>query len=590
MEEGMPARTRPPREPTDDWEQLRLLATWPAQTAYELLRPIVLFGRTPAKRAQETGVPERTLRRKVNRFDAVGMLSLFETPSAPMGDRRALPTEIRQAIVTLKADYPPLTAHEIATICAHRFHRPVSHHTVKKALAGATLPTEVPRRFPRYRDIADPVERRLAVVRLYLEGWTITSIAGYLVTKRDRVYAVLRRWFTEGLPGLEDRSHVPHHPARKVDLKALAAIRRLQANAELGGFRVSAALEQQGIVLSPRTCQRILALHRALGAAQRPAAEPREPLPHPFAATRRHQIWSVDIRYIEDHGLPTDKPVYVIAILENYSRALLASLLSPRQDLTAYLVLLREAIREHGAPELLVSDSGSVFLATQAKRIYAALGIEKREIERGQPWQNYIEANFGTMRRMADYHFARATTWAEMHGVHGRFFHDYNTQAHWAHRDRLERKRSPAAVLGLVHGAWCDPAALDRLFRVRHRRRVDASGYVRYLHWRLYGDRGLPGVEAAVWVLGETVTVEYGTDALAQYRVAYEPDERHIRAVTDVHLFETRYPSSQPFLPELADMEWQPALRLPRPARRLHRPRADTRQLPLLDDTQATAT
>jgi len=40
-------------------------------------------------------------------------------------------------------------------------------------------------------------------------------------------------------------------------------------------------------------------------------------------------------------------------------------------------------------PETLVSDSGAVFVtAKQAKAIYAALGIEKREIERGKPWQN----------------------------------------------------------------------------------------------------------------------------------------------------------------------------------------------------------
>lgn len=231
----------------------------------------------------------------------------------------------------------------------------MSHHTVQRVLAAGVPPATAARRFPRYGDIVDPVERRLAVVRLYLEGWNVTSIAGYLATKRDRVYAALRRWFAEGLPGLEDQSRAPKHPARRVDLKALAAIRRLQANPELGGFRVSAALEQRNIFLSPRTCQRILALHHDLGAASRPSVEPREPRPHPFAATRRHQIWSVDIRYIEDHRLETRKPVYVIALLENYSRAMLASLLSPRQDLTAYLVVLRDVLQRFGTPEILVS-------------------------------------------------------------------------------------------------------------------------------------------------------------------------------------------------------------------------------------------
>jgi len=525
-----------------------LYAAWPQQATYELLRPIVLFGRTPAARARETGVAERTLRRKAERFDAVGMASLFETTVPATTDRRALPAEIRQAILALKAEYVPLRPNEIATICQQRFHRPVSHHTVRAVLTDAAAPAPAARRFPRYRDIAGPVERRLAVVRLYLEGWNIASIAGYLATKRDRVYAALRRWFAEGLPGLADQSRAPKHPARKVDLKALAAIRRLQANPELGGFRVSAALEQQQIFLSPRTCRRILALHRDLGAAQRIVAAPREPRPHPFAATRRHQIWSVDIRYIEDHGLDTDKPVYVIAVLENYSRALLASLLSPRQDLTAYLVVLREAVQRFGAPETLVSDSGGVFLATQAQALYRALGIEKREIDRGRPWQNYIEANFGTMRRMADYHFAQATTWPALHAVHARFFSEYNEQKHFAHEQRTDGRHSPAAVLSFVHGAWCAPTDLDRLFRVRARRRVDRAGFVRFRNWRLYGERGLAGAEAAVWVLGETLTVEYATDTLAQYTVVFEPDDRHIRRITAPRPFSTRYPAPQPFL------------------------------------------
>ncbi len=132
-----------------------------------------------------------------------------------------------------------------------------------------------------------------------------------------------------GLAGSGGPPPGPRHPARKVDLKAMAAIRRLQANPELGEFRIHAALAQLGIDLSPRTCGRILALHRALGAPQPAAATPREAQPMPFAAQRRHQFWSVDVRYIEDHQLGTGKPAYVISILENFSRAILASAISP---------------------------------------------------------------------------------------------------------------------------------------------------------------------------------------------------------------------------------------------------------------------
>jgi hypothetical protein len=58
--------------------------------------------------------------------------------------------------------------------------------------------------------------------------------------------------------------------------------------------------------------------------------------------------------------------IYAITILENYSRAILASAVSCTQDETAYLMVLYAAIRQHGCPEAIVSDGGGVFKAQQA--------------------------------------------------------------------------------------------------------------------------------------------------------------------------------------------------------------------------------
>jgi transposase InsO family protein len=52
------------------------------------------------------------------------------------------------------------------------------------------------------------------------------------------------------------------------------------------------------------------------------------------------------------------------------------------------------AIRKHGVPEILVSDNGSVFISHATRRVCEPLGIEKREIKKGRPYQNYIEAAF----------------------------------------------------------------------------------------------------------------------------------------------------------------------------------------------------
>lgn len=79
--------------------------------------------------------------------------------------------------------------------------------------------------------------------------------------------------------------------------------------------------------------------------------------------------------------------------MENFSRAILASAISRRQDTEAYLAVLYAAIRKHGVTEVLVSDNGGVFRSHDAMRIYNALGIQKREIDKRQAWQSYLETN-----------------------------------------------------------------------------------------------------------------------------------------------------------------------------------------------------
>ncbi len=74
----MPRLRRERIESTDDWSQLELLVASPEQRLYELLRPGVLFGRSPAERARETGSPRRTLYRQADRFEREGMRSLFD--------------------------------------------------------------------------------------------------------------------------------------------------------------------------------------------------------------------------------------------------------------------------------------------------------------------------------------------------------------------------------------------------------------------------------------------------------------------------------------------------------------------------------
>jgi Integrase core domain len=108
------------------------------------------------------------------------------------------------------------------------------------------------------------------------------------------------------------------------------------------------------------------------------------------ARERRHEYWSCDVRYIEEHLLPDPKPVYVITIFENFSRMVLSSTISPTQNQWDYLSVLVDAIRRHGAPEAIVTDGGGIFYSTVALELYEMLGIRKERIDAGEPWENYV--------------------------------------------------------------------------------------------------------------------------------------------------------------------------------------------------------
>ncbi len=553
---------RPHVEPTDDWEQLKLLSKWPEQAEYELIRPIVLFGGSAAGRAAETGAAsERTLQRKAARFEAEGMESLFG--SEPSRHRR-LPPSIKRLIVDLKAEYPPFNLNEISAICYVRFGRRPDRKTIRRMLAEEPTPLRMMRRFPHYHEMPERRERREAVVALHAEGWSAKAISGYLRVGRSTVYRILKRWVEEGPEGLEDRPHGRPKGVRKVTLKAMEAVRRLQQNPNLGEFRVHAALAQIGIHLSPRSCGRILALNRALYGLEKPKGPVREKKEMPFRALRRHQFWTADIRYIDEHEL--GGRAYVISVLDNHSRAILSSAPTRTQDLSSFLSVLYAAVEHYGSPEALVTDGGGVFRARQAMAVYEALGIAKHEIERGRPWQSYIETTFNIQRRMADWHFAQVESWTELVQVHDRFVEDYNAQAHWAHREREDGRRSPTEVLGFASGVRHREEELRRaFFSSRYVRVLDSLGYARFRHWRVYGEEGLAGREAALWLAVESLTLEHGGEPLSRYDVRIEASTDELRVVGRPRLFETSHVSPQPklfALGSLGEAGWLKAMRL----------------------------
>jgi putative transposase len=492
--------------------------------------------------------------------------------------------------LTGSAEHPGFRPHELARICYLRFGRKPSDHTIKRILADGPKPSITGRRYPPYAQIADGYQRRRAIVDLHAEGWSNTTISAYLQTPRPRVYEVLKRWAEEGHAGLDDRpSSAPHNPARKVTINAINEVGKLaRESPELGAFRVRAALEQIGIHLSQATCGRLLSLNRDLyGLASPKETAPRERKEMPFKARFKQEIWSVDVRYIEEHSLGFPEPIYLISVLENYSRALLASKISRTQNQWDYMEVLFAALSAFGAPSMIGSSGGAIFYCNQAMDTYSALGIRKERIEPRQAWQNLIETHFNIARKMADAKLARAHTWEEVIAVHQRFVQEYNRQRHWAHEAREDGCHSPLAVLGEHKGTMYPPGVLDRiLFATRYTRHLDRHGYIRFQNWKLYGERGLAQAPVTVWVYDGFLKIEHQAVTLAQYGVERESDRKQVQKVGSPRLVETPFRSPQLTLFDVGPGEWVLYWRTPDYAPRVRKRRIEGLVQPPLFDLQ----
>jgi hypothetical protein len=257
-------------------------------------------------------------------------------------------------------------------------------------------------------------------------------------------------------------------------------------------------------------------------------------------------------------------------VFENFSRAVLSSAISASQTGWDYLAVLVDAIRRYGAPEALVTDGGGQFHSNVATQLYDMLGIRKERIDPGEPWENYAETLFSIQRRLADHAFSNARTWPEIQQAHQTWWHNYNVENHYAHRKRQDGRHSPSAVLRGMLGRTVPEDVLSRaLYATQFTRQIDRHGYVRFKHWKFFGENGLPvGEEVSVWVYEDTLKIEHQATTLSLYSIRLSPDQKDITEVKNARRLETHFRSPQLDLWRLSDTEWLLALRRPAPITR----------------------
>ena len=169
-------------------------------------------------------------------------------------------------------------------------------------------------------------------------------------------------------------------PVSDADLKLMRRIDELHMEYPFASSRMmKGLLRQEGFAagrLHIATCMKTMgieALYRWPNTSKPAPGHKIYPyLLRKLAVTRPNQVWAMDITYIPmARGF-----VYLVAVLDWFSRKVLAWRLSVTLETAPCLEALNEAIRRFGKPEIMNSDQGSQFTSIDFIKALKDAGVQ----------------------------------------------------------------------------------------------------------------------------------------------------------------------------------------------------------------------
>jgi putative transposase len=182
-------------------------------------------------------------------------------------------------------------------------------------------------------------------------------------------------------------------PANDNDLDLMRRIDELfTAWPFLGSRRMVAMLKAEGLTVNRKRVQRLM---RKMGiAALGPKPNTSKPAPghkiFPYLLRhlkidRPNHVWAADITY-----LPIGRGfLYLVAIIDWASRAVLAWRISNTMDTSFCLAALDDALARHGVPEIFNTDQGSQFTSAAFTGALVSAGIKISMDGRGR-WMDNV--------------------------------------------------------------------------------------------------------------------------------------------------------------------------------------------------------
>ncbi len=198
----------------------------------------------------------------------------------------------------------------------------------------------------------------------------------------------------------------------------------------LGARKIAACLKIQGHVINRKRVRRLMNLMGLKVIYRRPRTS--KPAPghkiYPYlldgmAITRPNQVWAADITYIPmKRGF-----LYLVAIIDWYSRCVLAWRLSNTLEADFCVEALHEALRK-GKPEIFNTDQGSQFTGEAFTKILVDHGIRISMDGKGSYNDNlFIERLWRTVKYEEVYLKAYQDGKEARHSL-ARYFRFYNTR------------------------------------------------------------------------------------------------------------------------------------------------------------------
>ena len=143
-----------------------------------------------------------------------------------------------------------------------------------------------------------------------------------------------------------------------------------------------------------------------------------------IAIERAGQVWSTDITYLPmAHGF-----AYLVAIVDWYSRRVLAWRLSNTMTVDFCVDALQEALARYGSPEIFNSDQGSQFTSERFTGVLKAHGVAISMDGRGRWRDNVVVERLWRTVKYEEVYLHGYATLSEARASLRRYFDFYNAR------------------------------------------------------------------------------------------------------------------------------------------------------------------